>query len=320
MLGVCCEERVMKMATTFQLLLDGSEDADIAALHAVHMANHCDAKIIPTEVIDTRWFNTPNAIADAKTILKQSLVRMENLASDMGVVIEDARIVVANPTKDILKETKRIDPSVLITGAKGNTAPGMGFNGFAGKLLDLAKCNVLLVRDRMQNNGEYKNILVSTNSTTDISGFAAGLAKRYDADLTACHCVDLEEGMAPERIVYLPEAASSSRYGERRVLGERIKTSPTLLHRMKQRSIDRGHAVAESVADVARERGVNATTVVRNGKPFDEMPKLINEHPFDLMVMEHRQRNLISRLIRGTAAEQIARMVPCSVFAVKKTE
>ncbi len=310
----------MKMTTTFQLLMDGSKYADVAALHAVQMANRCDARIVPTEVIDTRWFKTPNAIEDAKTVLKQSLVRIENVASDMGVVIEDARTVIANPTNDILKETKKIDPSLLITGVQGNTAPGLGFNGFAGKLLDLAKCNVLLVRDRMQNKGEYKNILVSTNSTTDISGFTADLAKRYDANLTACHCVDLEEGMAPERIVYLPEAGSSSRYGERRVLGERIKTSPTLLHRMKQRSIDRGTAIAESVADVAREHGVNATTVIRSGKPFDEVPKLTNEQPFDLMIMEHKQRNLISRLIRGTAAEQIARIVPCSVFAVKKQE
>ncbi|MDF1533994.1 MAG: universal stress protein [Methanosarcinaceae archaeon] len=306
------------MSTRFQLLLDGSKYADVAAMHAIQLANRYDAKIVPTEVIDTRWFNTPNAIENAKVVLKQSLERIDIVASDMGVVIEDVRTVVANPTKDILKETNSIKPSVLITGVKGNTAPGLGFNGFAGKLLNLTKCNVLLVRDWMANNGKYNNILVSTNSIGDVSNFAAGFAEKYNASLTACHCVDMEQSMSEERIVYLPEAGSSTN-GDRPMLGERVKTSPTLLHRMKQRSIERGYAVANSVVDVAREHGVEATAMVRTGKTFSEIPKLTAEKPFDLMIMEQKHRNAISRFVMGTPAEQLARMVPCSVFAVKKT-
>ncbi|HIE32299.1 MAG TPA: universal stress protein, partial [Methanosarcinales archaeon] len=131
--------------------------------------------------------------------------------------------------------------------------------------------------------------------------------------------VDLEEGLVRERVVYLPEAAAPSGAGrERRRLGETVKTSDTLLAKMKANRLTRGQALADAVADVARDRGIPANTQVLVGKPSDEIARLTRKEHFDLLVMGSKDESALKRLMRKTAPEAIARKVHSSVFAVRK--
>jgi len=110
--------------------------------------------------------------------------------------------------------------------------------------------------------------------------------------------VDLEEGLVTERVV--PEAAASSGTGrQRRRLGETVKTSDTLLAKMKENRLARGQALADSIADIARDRGVVASSQVMVGKQSDELARL-------------------KRLMHKTAPETVARKVHSSVLAIKK--
>lgn len=306
------------MSTRLQLLIDGSESSDSAVIHAVKMAEGYDASIVPTQVIDTRWFKTPDVIADVRYVLEQSLDRVYHTANRHGVTISDDKTVIArSPAREVLKEAKTIDPSSIVMGAYDHSIRRVGLSDLATRILNSARCDVLLAKNGVDYKSAFENVLVSTNTLVD-AGFAVEFAKRFNSPLTACHCVDLEEGILKERIVYLPEAAAPGVSGrERRRLGERVRTSQTLLDRMKQRRIEQGYAVVDQVVDLARERGVDAMAVVRDGRPETELAKLTRNEDFGLLIMRHEYRNLITRLIFGTMPMKIARMVSCPVLAVK---
>jgi nucleotide-binding universal stress UspA family protein len=308
------------MARRLQLLVDSAVDSDATARHAVIMADHLDAELVATEIRNTRWFDSARKTEAARHLFQDRLATISDLAADHGVEIRDVRQkAVGDRPKDILRLAHEIDPNVLISGARGGATTGLGLSDRASGLFNLSKYNLLLVKDLDHDTGEYKKILVSAESPINISDCAARIADGYDAELTAVQVVDLEEGLVRERVVYLPEAAAPSAAGrERRRLGETVKTSDTLLAKMKANRLTRGQALADAVADVARDRGIPASTQVLVGKPSDEIARLTRREHFDLLVMGSKDESVLKKLMHKTAPEAIARKVHSSVFAVRR--
>jgi nucleotide-binding universal stress UspA family protein len=104
----------------------------------------------------------------------------------------------------------------------------------------------------------------------------------------------------------------------RRGLGETIKTSETLLTKMKESGIRKAQGMADAVADVARDRGIDADTKVLVGRRDDKIAQLTRQQQFDLLMIGSNRENLIKRLMHKTAPETLARKVDSSVFAVRK--
>jgi len=298
------------MTRRFQLLVDGASDLDATAVHAVSMAQHLDAELVATEIRNTRWFDSSRKTEAARHLFQDRLTKISDMAADHGVEIADVRQKAStDQPKDIMKIARDIDPNMLITGTRGATT-GQGLSDRAAGLLNISKYNLLMVKDLDHDMGDYKKILVSADSPVNIAECAAKVADGYDAELTAVQVVDLEEGLVTERVVYLPEAAKSSGAGrQRRRLGETVKTSDTLLTKMKENRLARGQALADSIADIARDRGVVASSQVLVGKQSDEI---------DLLVMGSKDESVLKRLMHKTAPETIARKVHSSVLAIKK--
>ena len=308
------------MVKRLQLLVDGAADSDATARHAVIMADHLDAELVATEIRNTRWFDSYRKTETARHLFQDKLARISDMAADHGVEIRDVREkAVGDRPKDILRLAHEINPNILVSGARGGIMAGQGLSDRAAGLFNLSKYNLLLVKDLNHDTAEYKRILVSADSPIDISDCATNIASGYDAELTAVQVVDLEEGLVRERVVYLPEAAASSGAGrQRRRLGETVKTPDTLLAKMKENRMTRGEALADAVADVARDKGVSASSQVLVGKPSDEIARLTRRERFDLLVMGSKNESVLKRLMHKTAPEAIARKVHSSVFAVRK--
>ncbi len=307
------------MTRKFQLLVDGASDLDATASHAISMAQHLDAELVATEIRSTRWFDSSRKTEAARHLFQDRLTRISDMASDHGVEIADVRQKAStDQPKDIMKIARDINPNMLITGTRGATT-GQGLSDRAAGLLNISKYNLLMVKDLDHDTGDYRKILVAADSPVNIAECAAKVADGYDAELTAVQVVDLEEGLVTERVVYLPEAAASSGDGrQRRRLGETVKTSDTLLAKMKENRLARGQALADSIADIARDRGVVASSQVLVGKQSDEIARLTRQQRFDLLVMGSKDESVLKRLMRKTAPETIARKVHSSVLAIKK--
>ncbi len=76
--------------------------------------------------------------------------------------------------------------------------------------------------------------------------------------------------------------------------------------------------MADAVADVAHDRGLDVETKVLIGKRDDELAKFTRQQQFDLLMLGSNRENLVKRLMHKTAPESIARKVDSSVFAVRK--
>ncbi|MDF1558060.1 MAG: universal stress protein [ANME-2 cluster archaeon] len=304
----------MKLVNKIQLVIDRSENSDKATIQAMKIAKKLNAEVSSLYVVNTHMHKTPNVIDAMVRTGKKHLETLKGMASNIGVNMTTSKVLVGGPTHDILKETNANHSDFLIIGAGDNSPKG----SVPAKLMHKAKSNVMLVRDNL-NDQDLKKILVLTNDT-DLKKaplFASRLSKEYGAELTACHVVDVEEGLIKERVVYLPEASGRNRGNmSPRGLGENIALSPTLIQKMKEDLTREGYKVTDAVAEIAKSVGVDAKSVVLNGKPAEEIIRFARENDFDLIVMEHTKRGKLSQLISGSVPEKVARNVPCSVLMV----
>jgi nucleotide-binding universal stress UspA family protein len=300
----------MSIIKKIQLVIDRSENSDNATTQAIKIAKKLDAEVSSLYVVNTHMHKTPNVIEAMVRTGKKHLESLKDIGSNLGVNMTTSKVLVGGPTHDILKETNANQSDFLIMGAGDNSPKG----SVQTKLMRKAKSNVMLVRDNL-NDEDYKKILVLTNDTELEKAplFAAKLSKEFGAELTACHVVDVEEGLIKERVVYLPEASGR---GSRRGLGENVSLSPTLIARLKDDLTKEGYKVTDTVAEIAKSVGVDTNSVVLNGKPAEEIIRFAKESDFDLIVMEHTKRGRLSQLISGSVPEKVARNVPCSVLLV----
>ncbi len=308
----------MDIATRIQLVVDRSENSKNAADQAVKMATDLGAELSSLYVVNTHMHKTPNVIKAMIRTGKKQLMTINETASDMKINIKSSTVLVGGPTNDILKETKFNQADLLIIGAGENSPKG----SVPGKLIQKAKCNLLLVRSNLVI-GDFSKILVLTNDIKLERAplFAANMAKRYSAELTACYVVDVEQAMIKDRIVYLQEA-SSCNIGRLpyRTLGEKVPISPTLLDKLNTDQINEGYRIMDTVARIAKDDGVDVdiNSVILKGKPAEEIIRYAEEGNFDLIVMEHTSRSKVTQLLLGSIPEKVARNASCSVMIVNR--
>jgi len=143
------------------------------------------------------------------------------------------------------------------------------------------------------------------------------LAKQYNAQLIACHVIDVESGLAKERVVYLPEASKRGiAHIPDSVLGEKVPLPPALVEKLKNNMTEKGYEVTGTIEKIAKEAGIKAESVILSGRPSIEINKYATEGNFDLIVMNHTNRGRLSRLLTGSVSEKIARNASCSVMMI----
>jgi len=280
----------MNIAKRIQLVVDKSTNSEKATDQAVKMAKKLNAELFSLYVVNTHMYKTPNVIEAMVRTGKKHLITIKETAMNMKINMNTSTVLVGGPTNDILKETKFNQADLLIIGAGDNSPKG----SVPGKLVRKAKCNLLLVRSDPVI-GDFSKILVLTNDIKLEKAplFAANIAKRYSAELTACYVVDVEQTMIRDRIVYLQEASNCNMaHMPHRALGEKVPISPTLLDKLNIDLTNEGYRVTDTVSRIAKDAGVDVNSVILKGKPAEEIIKYAEEGDFDLIVMEHTSRTL----------------------------
>lgn len=306
----------MDIAKRIQLVVDRSANSKNATDQAVKMAKELNAELSSLYVVNTHMHKTPNVIKAMVRTGKKQLMAIKETASNMKININTSTVLVGGPTNDILKETKFNQADLLIIGAGENSPKG----SVPGKLIQKAKSNLLLVRSDPAI-GDFCKILVLTNDIKLERAplFAANLAKRYNAELTACYVVDVEQAMIKDRIVYLQEASNCNiARMPHRTVGEKVPISPTLLDKLNADQINEGYRITDTVARIAKDAGVDVNSVILKGKPAEEIIRYAEEEGFDLIVMEHTSRSKVSQLLLGSIPEKVARNALCSIMIVNR--
>jgi len=304
----------MKNIKKIQLVIDRSENSHRATDQAVMMARKFQADLASLYVVNTHMYQTPKVIGAMLRTGKKHLKTIKDNAINIGVNITSSRILVGGPTNDILKEVKFNRSDLLIIGAGPNSPKG----SVTDKLIRKAKCNMLLVRGD-HNDADFNKILVPINNPEPEKSplFAINLARQYNAQLIACHVIDVEFGLAKERVVYLPEASKRGMaHMPDNALGEKVPLPPALVEKLKNDMTEKGYEVTGTIEKIAKETGIKAESVILSGRPSNEITKYATEGNFDLIVLNHTNRGRLSRLLTGSISEKIARNASCSVMIV----
>jgi len=269
----------------FQFLLpvDGSDYSRVAVKHAIRMAEMYNAEISPIYVVDTRAHKDTEEI-EKDTAVGQALVDdVQDQCKSHGIGVLEARVLTGSPYNEIIKEQKRIDASVIILGAYGaERAEGETIGSTAERVLRGAQCHVLLVRDKLENDQFYRSVLAPSDGSIDAryaTTFAASVAHRYHADLMACSVI---------------------RTGSEKDMLEAGQTT-------------------DDVVALGKSKGIEAKTLIWEGKPAVEILKAVGAKNIDLVVIGYTGKGRVSRWMLGSVSEKVARTSPCSVFVVKST-
>lgn len=193
----------------FLLPLDGSVYTEIAADNAVKMAMMYNAEVSTMHVVDAGIFEDPEDIKTQTEIGQTLLDKYGQRCGEKGVDIVKASLLVGSPFNEIIKMQKDIDASLIILGA-----PDSKLGSTAERVVRGARCHVMIAREKTAGDEPYKHIFVPVDGSEDAeyaARFAASIAHRSAANLTACHIIQnlkkLSEGKAiTKKVIDLAES------------------------------------------------------------------------------------------------------------------
>ena len=148
----------------------------------------------------------------------------------------------------------------------------------------------------------WKTILVPHDfsaSATHAASIARDEAKLHRARVVLLHVIELPTQVTPDTVIVTDQTGA-----------------PVSLTQYARENAE------VALADIAAQFGkdVATTTVVRFGKPVDEISKLIGEENADLVVMGTHGRSGFNRLLIGSVAERIVRSSSVPVLTVRHPE
>lgn len=154
----------------------------------------------------------------------------------------------------------------------------------------------------MSVNTTYKRILVPTDGSKEIEStveHALELAHRFDAQVDVLYIVDTDAVAYGLGVAHL-DRLETGRFEGMGEVSERAQTA------------------VDVVANQAEDRGIDALTAIRAGRPAHMIANYAEENPIDLIVMGSHGRSSVRRLMLGSITERVARLVPVPVLVVDR--
>ncbi|GAA0717702.1 nucleotide-binding universal stress UspA family protein [Halorubrum trapanicum] len=145
----------------------------------------------------------------------------------------------------------------------------------------------------------YDNVLLPTDGSVGVDraiDHAIDAADRYDATLHVLYVVDSDVVNA-----YSGDEFVDGAEGAEETLEET------------------GREALDTVAERAREAGVEAVTALRYGVPHEEILRYVDEADVDLTVMGSKTRSGDYRRMLGSVTERVSRQSAAPVSIVKTT-
>jgi len=123
--------------------------------------------------------------------------------------------------------------------------------------------------------------------------YAVSLAAKYGAELSVIHVID--------------------------TLWSQGWNLPTMSQEeSRETEMKRIQAELDNIISDETKKGVKIKKIIREGDPFEEIMKVIEEEKIDLVISRAHEEGRIERLLVGGSNDALIRKMPCSIFLVKK--
>ena len=211
---------------------------------------------------------------------------------------DNVRVVVDTgwPDTTLMRTAEDLGADLIVVGSRGYTGLRHVLLGsVAERVVRYAHCAVLVARASPQ----IGHVLVATDfSDPALPAIqaAADIAVRREAKLSVIHSLAV-------RSSFMSSAASP--FGGGPIVPDKA-------------AIGEARAAAEGLIQESLDRfGAEATTIVEDGMPEDDILRHAARLPADLVVLGSLGRTRINRIALGSVAETVARSAPCSVLVVR---
>jgi nucleotide-binding universal stress UspA family protein len=281
--------------------IDFSPGAEQAIRVAVRLANEAGAELVlvhawhvPPVAFTGHYVFAPDVTEEIRDSAREALDDATRAAEALGARRLSSRLVDGPPRHEIIELLER-DPAfdLVVMGTRGRTGLARILLGsVAERIVRHAPCSVLAVRA----DGEarpFTRVLCPidfSDSSQAAVDLAAGLVQPGRAGITLLHVID-------------PPAVYSSEVRSFELARDLDRQSTEHLDRWAARLAER------APAPVAK--------LLRVGRPGAEILQVLDEGPFDLVVLGSHGRIGLERVLLGSVAEKIVRHAGCPVLVAR---
>ncbi|HEV2495710.1 MAG TPA: universal stress protein [Terriglobia bacterium] len=281
---------------------DFSEFSEKATDYALSLARHYEATLVLQHIVEPlTWGYAGYAMPDSVYQLygelrEHSETQLRELVKARGADLHTQVVVhVGTPIDSILSLAERQAIDLIVMGTHGRRGlDRLTMGSVTERVLRKAHCPVLAVRKpahdfvatgKDSDPVQLRKILLCTDFSDfahRAADYAFSLAMEYNAEITLLHV--LEE---------VPEAAQ-----------------------VAAATAEATRKLEELVPSDARN-WCKAQSVVRTGKPYQEIVQLATEAQTDLIIMGVRGRNVLDLALFGSTTHRVLQLGSCPVLAVR---
>lgn len=281
--------------------VDFSEFSIRAYLYALSLAEHYGAKLVAQHVIEISHYPFADYAAASgdyaefsRSLREGGKQRLQEFVKAHSHDAIQPELVVHEGTAPdcILAHAEKYKADLIVIGTHGRRGyDRLVLGSVTNRVMRRASCPVLAISNSQQKSvgdGEAKHQLRRILFCTDFSqnserafNYAVSATREYDAELTLLHVVEDTRN---------PSKAQAA-----------IATATEQLDKMIQTEIGKAPKIK---------------TVVRMGKPYQQIIELAVETQTDTIVMGVRGRGAVDLAVFGSTTYRVLQLGPCPVLAV----
>lgn len=299
------------MYDTVLVPTDGSDTAELAADHALALADAFGATVHVLGVVDLEGDAGP---FDAGGINEEYLDRLqsdaeadvESVADRAGDRPVETAVVEGTPADAIVDYVDREGIDLVVMGTHGRTGVSRLVTGStSAQVVRESPVPVATVQDDGGSPPtDYDDVLVPTDGSPAAAAaidHGIALADAFGATVHAVYVVDTA-ALAGGADTTIPGGGG----------GGGVATGDLL-----EPMIESGEGAADRVVAQARERGLDATAEVIEGSPGSALLDYVEDSGVDFVAMGTHGRSGLDRVLLGSTTERLMRHSPVPVLSVR---
>jgi nucleotide-binding universal stress UspA family protein len=232
----------------------------------------------------------------------------------------NAEVTVGDPAETLIKYAEKIDPDLLVIGAKGLRATlGILLGGVAQQIIEYASLPVLVVRAPF--TGLNKILLLTDGSQCSqvATDYLAGKVSPEGEFLGEHFPLPLN---AEVRVMHvLPPSPSPDLLARNWPLGPDLLPTAAFDFRLEQSYLEEEEAAGQALVDKTASRlelaGIHSRGVLVRGDAATEIIDYIKANEIDLIVAGSRGLSAVRSWWLGSVSRKLVHYASCSVLIVK---
>lgn len=282
----------MKLVDKVLVSTDFSAGARDALEMAVWVARHFQAQVVLLHVVPGKSERYSSAVDMLRMDVDRELQEAASWIRDEGVEQVETRVAFGVPFVQINHHAVETDANLIFLGGRDKSLDGPGGMGTtAAEVRRTASKPVWIVT--RGTKPPVKSILCPVD-------FSAA------AERALRNAIHLARGFAAKLTMLAVSPCSRSTPGLEEATA-----------RAKQQGVTPEAVLLDKFAQRFDLYNLEAEKVIRQGRPYDEILKLVDEAKTDLLVMGSMGRKGLARMLMGGVTRKVARAMPCSMVTVR---